>query len=149
MTSCVSSSVSCKKVFEYSSCCGYNLTSYGPTYLPPGVPVISGKVQGLPTHLGMPKTELAPPDQSPYQHLSLDGPFLKYPEWQTRSTSFPCSMLASGLSVCPFSLVKCPPMASLGNGQLMGWQLGIAGLHSPRLQRTFLLGRFKLKPLGQ
>ena len=50
-----------------------------PTYFPPGVPEISGKLQGFPTHLGIPNTELAPPDHSPYQHLNLGGPFGKYP----------------------------------------------------------------------
>ena len=44
-------------------------------YCPPGVPEISGKLHGFPTHFGMPNTELAPPDQSPYQHRSLEGPF--------------------------------------------------------------------------
>ena len=43
------------------------------------IPEISGNVQGFPTHLGIPNTELDPPDHSPNQHLSLGGPFKKNP----------------------------------------------------------------------
>ena len=48
-----------------------------PLYLPPDVPEMLGKMQGFPTHLGIPKTELEPPDQSPNQQRNLEGPLKK------------------------------------------------------------------------